>query len=97
VAAVVNVAPSVSGRYPNLGPEVLLAAGIPLLDNVGPDVFGQVREGDRLRVHDDTVYDVEARVVAKGDAQSAETITAAMAEARAGLAVQLEAFASNTM
>ena len=29
VAAVVNAAPSVSGRYPNLGPEILLAAGIP--------------------------------------------------------------------
>jgi uncharacterized membrane-anchored protein len=97
VGAVVNAAPSVSGRYPNLGPEVLLAAGIPLLDNVGPDIFAQVREGDRLRVHDDTVYADDGRVVAKGVAQTDDTIASAMAEARAGLAVQLEAFASNTM
>src|SRR5881397_2904002 len=97
VAAVVNVAPSVSGRYPNLGPEVLLSAGIPVIDDVGPDVFGQVREGDQVRVHDDTVYGPDGTVVAKGQAQDTESLASAMAEARAGLALQLEAFASNTM
>src|SRR4029079_7690821 len=39
VGAFVTVAPSISGRYPNLGPEILLAAGIPLIDAVGDDVF----------------------------------------------------------
>jgi uncharacterized membrane-anchored protein len=97
VAAVVNVAPSVSGRYPNLGPELLLAAGIPLIDDVGPDVFGQIREGDRVRVHDDTVYADDGTVLAKGQEQTDHTLSTAMAEARAGLALQLEAFASNTM
>jgi len=97
VAAVVNVAPSVSGRYPNLGPEVLLSAGIPVIDDVGPDVFGQIREGDQVRVHDDTVYAADGTVVAKGQGQDAESLASAMAEARAGLALQLEAFASNTM
>ena len=97
VAAVINVAPSVSGRYPNLGPEVLLSAGVPVIDDVGPDVFGQVREGDQVRVYEDTVYGVDGSIVAKGQAQDAESLAAAMAEARAGLALQLEAFASNTM
>ena len=31
VAAVVNVAPSITGRYPNLGPQRLIEAGIPLV------------------------------------------------------------------
>jgi uncharacterized membrane-anchored protein len=96
VAAVVNAGPSISGRYPNLGPEILLAAGIPLLDRVGTDVFAQVREGDVLRVDGDTAY-VGERVVAKGTPQDPESIEAAMAEARAGLHTQLEAFAANTM
>jgi uncharacterized membrane-anchored protein len=39
VAAVVNAAPSISGRYPNLGPELLVSAGIPLLDDVGKEIF----------------------------------------------------------
>lgn len=97
VAAVVNVAPSISGRYPNLGPEVLLAAGVPLLDATGPDIFAHVRDGDRVRVDGDTVYDDDGRVLATGTQQTPELLTAAMAEARAGLAVQLEAFAANTM
>src|SRR3712207_1228351 len=39
VAAVVNAAPSTSGRYPNLGPEILVGAGIPLVDGVGKEVL----------------------------------------------------------
>ncbi len=42
--AVVNAATSISGRYPNLGPEILLAAGIPLLDAVGDDAM-EVTDG----------------------------------------------------
>ena len=96
VGAVVNAAPSTSGRYPNLGPEILLAAGIPLLDGVGPEVFGMVKEGHVVRVHDGALYDGEQFLLA-GTEQDAETIGAAMAEARAGLSTQLEAFAANTM
>ncbi|MDX6199972.1 MAG: hypothetical protein QOJ79_3123 [Actinomycetota bacterium] len=96
VAAVVNAAPSTSGRYPNLGPEILLAAGIPLLDRVGTEVFAAVREGDVVRVDGDTAY-VGEKVVAKGTPQDAGSIDAAMVEARAGLHTQLEAFAANTM
>ena len=44
--AVVNAAPSVSGRYQNLGPEIVVAAGIPLVDGVGTDGQGH---GDDLR------------------------------------------------
>src|SRR3954466_12760596 len=97
VCAVVNAAPSISGRYPNLGPEILLAAGVPLLDDVDGDVFGRVREGEVIRLLDDTLYNADGEVLAKGTVQSAEAVAAAMAEARAGLAVQLESFASNTM
>jgi uncharacterized membrane-anchored protein len=97
VGAVVNAAPSISGRYPNLGPEVLLQAGVPLVDAVDAEVFAQVHEGETVRLLDDTLYAADGRVLAKGESQNAESIAAAMAEARAGLAVQLEAFAANTM
>ena len=97
VAAVINVAPSISGRYPNLGPEILVTAGIPLLDAVDNEIFSTVREGETIRVLDDTVYAADGSVVAKGEPQTMSTVASAMAEARAGLAVQLEAFAANTM
>src|SRR5437764_14876570 len=56
VGAVLNAKPSISGRYPNLGPEVLVQAGIPLLDNLGEVLFEKLREGDTVRIVGDTVY-----------------------------------------
>src|ERR1700749_1563328 len=56
-AAVVNAAPSVSGRYPNLGPEILLRAGVPLVDDMGKQLLASVREGDVVRLDGDTLYD----------------------------------------
>src|ERR1700759_4891644 len=56
VAGVVNAQPSISGRYPNLGPDVLVAHGIALLDNVGADVFSAVKEGMRVRIDGDILY-----------------------------------------
>ena len=96
VAAVLNAKPSVSGRYPNLGPEVLVAAGIPLLDDLGESVFEQIREGDVVRIDGNTVF-VGEEPIAHGTLQDAETVAKAMADAREGLSVQLEAFAANTM
>src|SRR6476660_9114813 len=97
VAAVVNAAPSISGRYPNLGPEILLAAGIPLLDDVGREVFTRLKEGTPVRLDGNQLLDEEGTVLAEGTAQDDASVSAAMAEAKAGLSVQLEAFAANTM
>ncbi len=96
VAAVVNVAASISGRYPNLGPQILIDAGIPLIDNASPELLERIADGDVIRVHDGMVY-LGEELVGKGQPQTAESVEAAMTEARAGLAVQIEAFAANTM
>ncbi|SNT05180.1 Uncharacterized membrane-anchored protein [Geodermatophilus pulveris] len=97
VAAVVNAAPSTSGRYPNLGPEILVGAGIPLVDGVGKEVLSAVREGTTVRVDGHRLLTEDGTVLAEGTAQTPGTVAEAMAEARAGLSVQLEAFATNTM
>lgn len=96
VAAVVNVADSISGRYPNLGPEILVEAGIPLVDGIGPEVFSVLHEGERIRLHDGVLYRGE-EVVAKGISQDSQTVAEQMDEARAGLSTQLEAFTANTL
>src|SRR3984893_13568595 len=56
IAAVVNASPSVSGRYPNLGPEVLVNNGVTLIDETGPDIFKRVKDGAKIRLHDGGVY-----------------------------------------
>jgi uncharacterized membrane-anchored protein len=95
-AAVVNAAQSISGRYPNLGPDIIVSAGIPLVDDVGPDVLTVAEDGDYVRVHEGAVW-LGDRVVAKGIELDAPSIAAAAETARAGLAVQIESFAANTM
>jgi uncharacterized membrane-anchored protein len=96
VAAVLNAKPSISGRYPNLGPEVLIQAGIPLIDDLGEGLFETLRDGDVVRVEGETVYRGD-EPVATGTRQDAESVGKAMLDAREGLSVQLEAFAANTM
>ncbi|MGP4101612.1 putative cytokinetic ring protein SteA [Nonomuraea sp. KM90] len=95
-SAVVNVAAGISGRYPNLGPQILLEAGVPFVDNANQELFERVKDGDVVRVCDGVVY-LDDDVIGKGEEQTAEAVESAMAEARAGLAVQIEAFAVNTM
>ena len=96
VAAVVNAAPGISGRYPNLGPQLLIEALIPVVDDVGTDVFEQVSDGQQVRLDGETLY-LGEEVVAKGTAQDSESVATAMDEAKVGIADQLKAFASNTI
>jgi uncharacterized membrane-anchored protein len=96
VAAVVNAAPSMSGRYPNLGPQLLVEAGVPLIDDVGSDVFEKVREGRLVRLDGDTLY-LGDTVAAKGAVQTADSVAATMIKAKAGLAEQIRSFTANTV
>ena len=96
VAAVLNARPSISGRYPNLGPQVLVKAGIPLVDGLDEELFEKLREGDTVRVDGDSVL-LGDELVATGRRQDTDSVEQAMADAREGLSVQLEAFAANTM
>ncbi|MFD7160840.1 putative cytokinetic ring protein SteA [Kribbella sp. NPDC059898] len=96
VAGVVNVADSISGRYPNLGPEILVEAGIPLVDGVGREVFSVLHEGEHVRLDEGTLYR-GGEAVAKGVAQDSQTVAELMDDARSGLSTQLEAFTANTL
>ncbi|WP_375426209.1 putative cytokinetic ring protein SteA [uncultured Friedmanniella sp.] len=97
VSAVVNAVPSVSGRYPNLGPSILLEAGIPLIDAVGERVFAEVKEGDRLSLDDGLLLDPEGAVVAEGTLVTTDLLEEQLRVAREGLSAQIEDFTENTM
>ncbi|MFO7280441.1 MAG: putative cytokinetic ring protein SteA [Thermoanaerobacterales bacterium] len=94
--AVLNAAPSISGRYPNLGPLLLSQAGIPLVDDLGPELMERVAEGAVVTVDGDRVL-VDGTEVARGVRQTPESIERAMEDARANLGPALEQFAENTV
>ncbi|MCW1957529.1 MAG: putative cytokinetic ring protein SteA [Mycobacterium sp.] len=96
VAGVVNASPSISGRYPNLGPEVLVANNIILIDNAGSDIFKKIKDGAKIRLHDGGVYSGDRRLV-NGVERTDEEIADLMHDAKTGLVAHLEAFAGNTI
>jgi len=96
VAAVVNASPFVSGRYPNLGPELLAARGITLIDETGPDVFKKVKDGAKIRLYEGGVYSGD-RLLIDGMVRVDHDIAELMQQAKSGLVAHLEAFAGNTV
>ncbi|MCL6588671.1 MAG: hypothetical protein K6U80_01825 [Firmicutes bacterium] len=95
-AAVINASKSISGKYPNTGPSILLSAGIPIIDNVGKKIMDIVSEGDKLSIDGDTIYK-NGVVVGIGKLLSTEEVNRMMEESRSNLAVELEKFVQNTL
>src|SRR6476619_628330 len=83
IVAVVNSSPSISGRYPNLGPEVLVANGVTLIDEAGPEIFKKIKDGARVRVHEGGVYSGDRRLIL-GTARTAHEIHDLRHEATGG-------------
>jgi uncharacterized membrane-anchored protein len=95
-AAVVNASKSISGRYPNMGPLLIAAAGIPLLDDCGPDVMTGIREGDEVRVQGDEVWVGDHRI-ATGARHDMHSLEERIETARQTMGDELEQFAANTL
>jgi uncharacterized membrane-anchored protein len=96
VAAVVNCAASVSGRYPNQGPIRVVQAGIGLVDRAGADLMDEVRDGETLRIVGGEIFRGD-QLLASGLLPDADEIAAAMEDARATIGAELERFAENTL
>ena len=97
-AAVVNAVPSVSGRYPNLGPGILMDAGIPLIDDVGDQIFTTVHEGDQIIIDGGRVLSSHnGTLLAEGTLYTTEVLEEQLEYVREGLSEQIEAFAGNTV
>ena len=94
-AAVVNAAASVSGRYPNVGPLLLAAAGIPLVDGVGSHIMDALVDGVTVEIDGDRV--IAGEWEGTGTRQSMETLETSIAAAKATMGEELERFAENTL
>jgi uncharacterized membrane-anchored protein len=105
VGAVLNCSSSSSGTYPNLGPQLLVEAGILLLDLPDDDLFEQLSDGDPVVVvaEESTaecqVGEVLCRgqLLARGEVLDAERVRAETDARRSEIGEALERFAHNTI
>ncbi len=100
VRAVVNAAPMISGRYANLGPEVLAEAGVLLVDRVGKEGVDRIRDNWPIRVSDGVIHavlpDGQTEELASGRALDLDQVHTEMDQARTGLAEQLDTLTHTT-
>jgi uncharacterized membrane-anchored protein len=96
-SAVINAARSSTGRYPNLGPLLLVSAGVPIIDDVGPNAMA-VSEGAILRVEDGRIYrDGTGEEVGRGTVLTLEAIEKTLDETKQRIGTEIERFAENTI
>lgn len=88
--AVLNAAEFVSGRFANLGPSVLLDAGVRLLEG-DPDQVRALKAGTTARLDGDTLRTDAATIDVHR--LTAEEVRDRMDRARAGMSSQLDTFA----
>jgi len=96
VRAVINAARSISGRYPNVGPGIIVDAGILLLDEVGQAVFENLRDGDHIAIEGNALY-LETALIASGTILDGELVRSKMEAAEDSLDAQMEQFVTNTV
>ena len=94
VAAVVNVGKFTTGAVPNYGPQMLLDAGVVLVENAGTGAFDKLKDGRVGRLHEGKLYYGDRRV-AMGDEVGEEQLSGDFDEARTGMLDRLEAFSGN--
>ena len=96
VSGVLNCHPSRSEEYPNMGPLLLIEAGIRLIDLPDDALFDLCRDGDRLELRGGEVWRGGEMLVA-GEEQLPAIVIAANAQRRREIGGALEAFARNTV
>jgi uncharacterized membrane-anchored protein len=96
VEAVINTAPSSSGRYPNAGPLLLVQAGIVLVDAPGAPLFSELADGDTIEILGGEVRR-NGDVVTRGEVQDPATVQALNDQRKREIGEALEAFAHNTV
>lgn len=99
VKVVINCAPSISGRYPNLGPRYLLEHGVPLIDVEDADLI-EVLDQKRIQVDTETgtIIDVETGMKwNSGRVWTESAVKEKLEIARANLHEEVERFIDNTL
>ena len=96
IKAVINADTSISGTYPNKGPSILAKRNIPIIDNVGIDLFHSLKEGDIIEINDHKIF-LNDKEIGCGEYLDDNGIKEKMKICYDNLSNQLDLFIDNTI
>ena len=96
IKLVINAAPSISGRYPNKGPKILIDNNILIIDNVGENVFEELKEGQVIEVNNGQIYR-DGQFIGSGEVMDKSVVEKRTQIAYENMSVELDRFIDNTI
>lgn len=95
VAAIINCASSISGKYPNLGPSQILRDKIPFYEVLEVDLFEHLKDGDMISLDEDFLcfHDFKIPLVRMTE----ELVESSLEAAEKNIQTQLNFFIDNTL
>lgn len=95
VKCVINTKQSISGKYPNQGPKILLEAGIPIFET-NSEVFDKINENQIIEIKDNNIIS-NKKIIAFCNRISSKHIDDMHSLALKNLEVELDKFIENTL
>ena len=96
VKLVINAAQSISGKYPNKGPGILTDKNILIIDNVGQELFDELKEGQIIEVNNGQIYR-DGQLLGEGSVLDKDKVAIKIKEAYDNMSVELDRFIDNTI
>ena len=96
VKAVINNSQSISGRYPNLGPQKLIESGVTIIDCGNKNLFDLLKTGIEIEIKNNKLI-VAKEILAIGKKLTQSFIEEKLKLAQENLANELDKFIDNTL
>ncbi len=96
IKLVINADKSISGRYPNAGPRILVDNNILIVDNIGIDAFDDLQEDDFIVVEDGEIYRRD-KLIGRGEVMDKEVVDEKIRLAYENIGQELDRFIDNTI
>ena len=96
IKLVINADKSISGRYPNAGPRILVDNNILIIDNIGIDAFDDLQEDDFIVVEDGEIYRRD-KLIGRGEVMDKEVVDEKIRLAYENIGQELDRFIDNTI
>lgn len=96
VKCIINIEESISGKYPNQGPTILLDAGIPIYETDNKEIFDIIDEGEIIEIDEDKII-YKGTVIGNCEFLNKEKISFLLNKGYKNLEYELDNFIENTL